>query len=149
MNMGTENVIQNAGESGRNLFVDTIIPGIITLVLSGVIIYIIRAFLIKSLRRSDKMEEKQKVRLVKTVTTFLAIVAIVHTGVSYYLYFGSLQDLPAQSIAMISYIDPVIAILCSVLIMAQTPTVGEIIGAVLILGAAICSELPIGKQVKT
>ena len=78
----------------------------------------------------------------------LAVVAVIHTGVSYFLYFGSMEHLPAQSIAMISYIDPVIAIVCSVLLLAQTPTLGEAVGAVLILGAAICSELPFRKRVK-
>jgi len=78
----------------------------------------------------------------------LTIVVIVHTGISYYLYFGSLSNLPAQSIAMISYIDPVVAIICSVVIMLQIPTLGEGIGAILILCAAVFSELSFGKQVK-
>ena len=86
-------VVQNAGETGRGVFVDTIIPGIITLLLSGIVIYIIRAFLIKSLRRNDKMEEKQKVRLVKTVTTALAIVAIIIVVSGYGLQTGSLLAL--------------------------------------------------------
>ena len=63
------------------------------MVLSGIIIYIIRAFLIKSLRRSDKMEERQKVRFVKTVTTVLAIVAIIIVVSGYGLQTGSLLAL--------------------------------------------------------
>ena len=88
--METEKTVRNTLESGKGLIVDTIIPGLITLVLSAVIIYIIRAFLIKSLRRSDKMEEKQKVRLVKTVTTALAIIAIIIVVSGYGLQTGSL-----------------------------------------------------------
>ena len=91
--METEGAVRNTGELGKNFFVDTIIPGIITLVLSAVVIYIIRAFLIKSLRRKDNMEEKQKVRLVKTVTTVLAIIAIVIVISGYGLQTGSLVAL--------------------------------------------------------
>ena len=88
--METEKVVRNTGEAGKGVFVDTIIPGIITLALSAVVIYIVRAFLIKSLRRNDKMEEKQKVRLVKTVTTALAILAIIIVVSGYGLQTGSL-----------------------------------------------------------
>ena len=91
--METEKIVRNTAEAGKGVFVETIIPGIITLVLSGIVIYIIRAFLIKSLRRSDKMEEKQKVRLVKTVTTILAIVAIIIVVSGYGLQTGSLVAL--------------------------------------------------------
>ena len=91
--METERVIRNTSEAGKNVFVDTIIPGIITLVISGVVIYIIRAFLIKSLRRNDKMEERQKVRLVKTVTTALAVLAIIIVVSGYGLQTGSLVAL--------------------------------------------------------
>lgn len=91
--METERVIRNTSEAGKNVFVDTIIPGIITLVISGVVIYIIRAFLIKSLRRNDKMEERQKVRLVKTVTTALGILAIIIVVSGYGLQTGSLVAL--------------------------------------------------------
>jgi len=91
--METETIVRNTSESGRGFFVDTIIPGIITLILSGIVIYIIRAFLIKSLRRNDKMEERQKVRLVKAITTALAIVAIIIVVSGYGLQTGSLVAL--------------------------------------------------------
>jgi len=68
---------QGAGAAGRIDFVNTIIPAAVTLILFGIIIYIIRAFMIKSLRRKDNLDEKKKVRLVRTVTTVLAIVAIL------------------------------------------------------------------------
>jgi len=91
--METEKVVRNTGEAGKGVFVDTIIPGIVTLILSAIVIYIVRAFLIKSLRRNDKMEERQKVRLVKTVTTALAILAIIIVVSGYGLQTGSLVAL--------------------------------------------------------
>lgn len=78
----------------------------------------------------------------------LAVVAIVHTGLTYYLYFGCMAYLPGQSIAMISYIDPVIAVLCSVFLLKQDMRPLDIPGAVLIIGAALLSEIRFGKQEK-
>ena len=72
----------------------------------------------------------------------LAIVCVVHTGISYALYFGSLMELKAQNAAILSYIDPVVAIILSALLLREHMGVLGAIGAVLVLGAAIISELP-------
>lgn len=71
----------------------------------------------------------------------LAVVGIVHTGISYALYFGSMQDLHAQTVAIFSYLDPVLAILLSALLLKEPMGIYEIIGTVLILGSALLSEL--------
>ena len=75
------------------------------------------------------------------VVFLLILVGILNTGVTYYLYFGSMEYLSGQSLAVISYIDPVIAVLLSVLILREPMHLTEGIGAVLILGAAVTSEL--------
>lgn len=72
----------------------------------------------------------------------LLLVGVIHTGFAYYLYFGSMDVLPAQSLAILSYIDPVTAVLLSDLILHEPLTLPAIFGAVLILGAALISELP-------
>ena len=77
----------------------------------------------------------------KTVI-LLVVVGIIHTGVPYALYFGALERLKAQTAAIFSYVDPVLAIILSALILRERPTVFSIIGAVLILGSALVSELP-------
>lgn len=69
------------------------------------------------------------------------IVGIVHTGIAYVMYFGSMKDLKAQSIAVLSYIDPVFALLLSALVLHERPSIFGIIGAVLIIGSALVSEL--------
>lgn len=69
------------------------------------------------------------------------IVGIVHTGIAYAMYFGSLQRLPAQTTAVLSYIDPVVAVLLAWPILGETMSATEIVGAVLILGAALISEM--------
>lgn len=74
------------------------------------------------------------------VIAMLAIVSIVHTGVAYTLYFSSLEHLPAKTLAIFSYIDPVVAVILSVTILREAMTIYTIIGAILIIGAAIYSE---------
>lgn len=73
--------------------------------------------------------------------TLVLVVGIVHTGIAYAMYFGSLQRLPAQTTAVLSYIDPVVAVLLAGPILQEKMAAGEILGAVLILGAALISEI--------
>ena len=76
----------------------------------------------------------------------LLIVGIVHTGIAYALYFGSMDGLGIQSIAVFSYIDPVSALLFSAVLLHEPLTLLNLIGAVLIIGSAIVSEMqPSGK----
>lgn len=72
-------------------------------------------------------------------------VGILHTGVAYWLYFSALPKLEAARIAIFSYIDPAIAILLSVFVLMEPMTTAGVIGAVLILGAALTSEF-VGKN---
>ena len=77
----------------------------------------------------------------KTIVLLL-VVGVIHTGISYALYFNSVGSLPTQTVAICSYIDPVVAIILSALVLKEPMGVWEIIGAVLILGAAVACELP-------
>ncbi len=70
----------------------------------------------------------------------LLVAGIVHTGIAYWLYFGSMGSLKAHTLALYSYIDPILAIVLSMLILKEPMTVSAAIGAVLILGAAYVSE---------
>ena len=79
------------------------------------------------------------------VLILLMVVSIVHTGVSYVLYFGSMQSLSAQTIAIFSYIDPVVAIFISTFILHENMDMLGIVGAVLILGSTLMSELKSGE----
>ena len=72
----------------------------------------------------------------------LAVVGIVHTGIAYAMYFGAIKDLPAHTIAIFSYLDPVLAVILSTLILKEPLSIWGICGAVLILGSALYSELP-------
>ena len=79
----------------------------------------------------------------------LAVVGIVHTGLAYTMYFGAMGKLPATTVAVFSYLDPVIAVLLSALVLREKMTGWGIAGTVLILAAALYSELPPFKRKKT
>ena len=70
----------------------------------------------------------------------LIIVGVVHTGIAYALYFGCMDKLKAQTVALYSYIDPVGAVLLSTLLLNEPIGHNQILGAVLILGATLISE---------
>ena len=71
----------------------------------------------------------------------LLVVGIVHTGMAYVLYFGSMDGLKVQSIALFSYIDPVSALVFSALFLKEPLSTAGLIGAVMIIGSAIISEM--------
>ena len=71
----------------------------------------------------------------------LAIVCVVHTGVAFILWFSSLHNLSAQKVAIFNYIDPAVALLVSALVFDEHMTPLAMVGAVLILGSTLVSEL--------
>ena len=73
----------------------------------------------------------------------MLVLGIVHTGVAYTLYFGSMEGMKIQSIAVLSYIDPVSALLLSALFLREPLTLLNVAGAVMIIGAAMLSEIEI------
>lgn len=77
----------------------------------------------------------------------LLIIGFLHTGVTYCLYFSSLKELPGQKAAILSYIDPLVAVLVSVLILGEGMTVMQVIGGVLILGFTLWNEMTPEKKV--
>ncbi|MEE3396071.1 MAG: DMT family transporter, partial [Succiniclasticum sp.] len=72
---------------------------------------------------------------------YLLTIGLLNTGLAYFLYFSSMQRLPAQSVALISYIDPVSALLFSAWLLNENMTLLQIAGAVFIIGGAILGEL--------
>lgn len=77
-----------------------------------------------------------------TMTIVLVlIVGVVHTGITYFLFFNAVEDMPAQSVAILSYIDPVAAILLSTFFLGQTMGALQWIGAALILGSTLLYEI--------
>lgn len=71
----------------------------------------------------------------------LLTLGALHTGIGYIIYFDAVNKLPAQTVGILSYIDPVEAVLLSAFFLHEPVTVYTIAGAVLILGATAVSEL--------
>ncbi len=88
------------------------------------------------------VEDLSAVTMTPLILIMLIIVGVVHTGIAYALYFGSMNDLKAQTVALFSYIDPIVAIILSAMFLKEPMTVYSAIGAVLVLGATMISELP-------
>lgn len=85
------------------------------------------------------------------------VVCILHTGIAYALYFGSMEKLKAHTIAMFSYLDPVVALVLSQLVAIILPallpeeeplTLAGAIGAVAVLGSAAAGEINFSQVIK-
>lgn len=79
---------------------------------------------------------------------FLLIVGLVHTGITYCLYFSSLKEVSGQKAAILSYIDPLVAVLISVVVLKETMTVIQVVGGLLILGFTLWNEISPKKENK-
>ena len=71
----------------------------------------------------------------------LLIVGLIHTGLTYCMYFSSLRELPGQKAAILSYIDPLVAVVISVAVLGETMTLWQGIGGILILGFTLWNEI--------
>lgn len=71
----------------------------------------------------------------------LLIVGLIHTGITYCMYFSSLKELPGQKAAILSYIDPLVAVLISVTILGEAMTFRQVIGGLFILGFTLWNEI--------
>lgn len=78
----------------------------------------------------------------------LIVVGVVHTGVTYTLCFKSLPNVTSQNVAIFAYIDPVVAVVLSALVLREKMTVSTIVGAVLVIASAVFSEIYDNQQKK-
>lgn len=76
----------------------------------------------------------------------LLVVGLIHTGITYCLYFSSIKELSGQKAAILSYIDPLVAVVISVTLLKEAITLWQIIGGVMILGFTLWNELPQRKK---
>lgn len=75
----------------------------------------------------------------------LLIVGLVHTGITYCLYFTALKDLSGQESAILSYMDPLVAVIIGVVILKEPISWQQLVGGLLILGFTLLNELDTGK----
>ena len=71
----------------------------------------------------------------------LLVVGLIHTGITYCMYFSSLKELPGQKAAILSYLDPLVAVLISVTLLREPMTGIQVVGGLMILGFTLWNEL--------
>ena len=71
----------------------------------------------------------------------LFVVGFVHTDITYCMYFSALKDLPGQKAAILSYIDPLVAVVISVTVLGEPMTAMQLIGGAMILGFTLWNEI--------
>ncbi len=76
----------------------------------------------------------------------LLVIGLVHTGVFYCVYFSAMKELPGQKTAILSYIDPLVAVIVSVVILGEPLTIMQAIGGLLILGFTLLNEIAPAKK---
>ncbi|MGM0883781.1 MAG: DMT family transporter [Bacillota bacterium] len=86
-------------------------------------------------------EEKLGVYQISSNSIILILIlGILHTGVGFYLFFSGMKGLEGQSIAILSYVDPLTSLLISALVIGERMTLIQILGAVLLLGSTFIGE---------
>lgn len=75
-----------------------------------------------------------------STVVLLLVVGVIHTGIAYVMYFGSMEALNVQTVAILSYLDPVLATLFSAFLLKEPLSLLNLAGAVMIIGSAIISE---------
>ena len=71
----------------------------------------------------------------------LLVVGLIHTGITYCMYFSSLKELPGQKAAILSYLDPLVAVVISVTFLREPLTLVQALGGLMILGFTLWNEL--------
>lgn len=71
----------------------------------------------------------------------ILLLGLLNTGIGCYLYFSAIAKIPVQTVAVFGYLEPLSAVLFSFVILKETLLPLQIIGAVLIIGGAMFSEL--------
>lgn len=70
----------------------------------------------------------------------LLTVGLIHTGITYCMYFTAMKELKGQEVAILSYLDPLVAVLISFCVLNEPMTLWQMLGGVLILGFTLWNE---------
>lgn len=79
---------------------------------------------------------------VNTVSILIILMlGIVHTGIAYCFYFSGMALLPVQTVAILGYLEPVVSVLCSAILLHEPMNALGWIGAVMVIVSAAVSEI--------
>ena len=70
----------------------------------------------------------------------ITILGLLNTGIGCYLYFSSIGKISVQTVAICGYLEPLSAVLFSVIFLREVLLPAQIVGASLIIGGAIFGE---------
>lgn len=71
----------------------------------------------------------------------LLAVGMLHSGAAYVLYFSALSALPGQEAAILSYVDPLVAVVISMAVLKEPVTPAQLVGGAMILAFTLANEL--------
>ena len=71
----------------------------------------------------------------------ILMLGVLHTGIAYCYYFDGMARPPLTTYAVLGYFEPVVSVLCSVFLRHEKMTMGGLCGTVMIIAAALMSEL--------
>ena len=71
----------------------------------------------------------------------LLVIGVGFTGILYTVYFSAISVLPGQHAAVLSYLDPAVAVLVSVFFLREPITALQLLGGAMILVFAMLNEL--------
>lgn len=77
---------------------------------------------------------------------WILLLGIVSTGIGGYLYFSAMGKLPVQTVSICGYLDPLTAVVFSVIFLGETMLPLQIVGGILIIGGAIFGECIKGRR---
>lgn len=76
---------------------------------------------------------------------------VIHTGFVYYLFFDSIRKLPTIIVSVLTFVDPVVAILLDTVILGFRPTILQSLGIVFVFGGILYTVFQpkkVGKSVE-
>ena len=82
----------------------------------------------------------------KTGVWSIVTLGVIHTGLAYCMYFSALKNLDGQEAAILSYVDPLVAVVLSLTVLNEKMGIMQIIGGIMILTFTLLNEIKIGKK---
>ena len=71
----------------------------------------------------------------------ILVLSLLNSGIGCYLYFSSIGKLSGQTVAIVGYLEPLSSVIFSVALLNEPLLPIQVLGAILILGGALASEL--------
>lgn len=71
---------------------------------------------------------------------WIIILGLVNTGIGCWFYFSSIGNISVQTVAVCGYLEPLSAVMLALIVLGETMTIPQIIGAIMIISGAVFSE---------